>query len=77
MSLREVFARNLRLWRRQRGVSQEALAADAEISREYLSALERAGYSASIDVIERLAKALQVEPSLLLERTSRVGRSTR
>lgn len=73
MSLREVFARNLRRLRHARGVSQEDLAGEASISREYLSTLERSGYSASIDVIEKLAKALQVEPHQLLERSARRG----
>ena len=39
MSLRDVFARNLRRLRHAKGVSQEELAADAEISREYLGIL--------------------------------------
>ncbi len=69
MSLRDVFARNLRRLRQARGLSQEELAAEADISREYLGALERAGYSASIDVIERLAKALRTDPVKLLEMT--------
>lgn len=68
MSLRDVFARNLRRLRHAKGVSQEELAAEAEISREYLGALERSTYSASIDVIERLAQALAVEPAQLLEK---------
>lgn len=67
MTLREVFARNIRRLRHARGLSQEQLAADAGISREYLSTLERSGYSASIDVIERIAAALDVEPANLLE----------
>lgn len=71
MSLREVFARNLRRYRIAAGLSQEALAADAEIDRTYVSALERSVYSASIDMIEKLAKVIGVEPSKLLERPVR------
>lgn len=73
MSLRDVFARNLRRLRNAKSVSQEKLAADAEVSREYLGALERSAYSASIDVIERLARALQVEPAQLLDRSRQRG----
>jgi len=69
MSLRDVFARNLRRLRQARKVSQEQLAADADISREYVGALERSGYSASIDTIEKLARALNVDPSELFART--------
>jgi transcriptional regulator with XRE-family HTH domain len=69
MSLRDVFARNLRRLRHAKGFSQEELASRASISREYLGSLERSGYAASIDVIEGLAAALQVEPVHLLERS--------
>jgi len=71
MSLREVFARNLRKYRVDAGLSQEALAADAGVDRTYVSALERSIYSASVDMIERLASVLDVEPSKLLERPIR------
>ena len=67
MALRETFARNLRKYRLESGLSQEALAADAEIDRTYVSALERGVYSASIDMIEKLASVLNVDPSRLLE----------
>ena len=71
MSLRDVFARNLRRYRLSVGLSQEALATDAEVDRTYVSALERGVYAASIDMIERLSKVLEVEPSKLLERPQR------
>jgi len=77
MTLREVFARNLRRWRAQRGLSQEELAFRAEISRGYMSDLERAEYSASLDMVERIAKVLAVEPSELLERRSRASQPSR
>lgn len=66
MTLREVFARNLRTARQARGLSQEALAHEAEIDRTYVSALERGIYSASLDMIEKLATALKIEPACLL-----------
>jgi transcriptional regulator with XRE-family HTH domain len=74
MGLRDVFARNLRRLRNAKGFSQEELASRASISREYLGSLERSRYAASIDVIEGLATALQVDPAHLFERT-RSGRS--
>ena len=74
MNLREVLARNLRHLRRAKGLSQEVLAAEAEISREYLSKLEKAANSASIDVIEGLAAALKLEPAQLLDKP-KPGRS--
>ena len=68
MHIREVFARNLRKARNAKGLSQEALAYEAEIDRTYISALERGVYSATIDMVGKLAAVLEIEPSALLER---------
>jgi len=68
MQIREIFAFNLKKYRRQRGVSQEELAHLADIDRTYVSALERQVYSASLDVIASIAKALEVEPYMLLKK---------
>ena len=68
MELRKVFARNLKHWRAEGGLSQEALALRAGIDRTYISALERGIYSASIDTIAKLATVLKVGPAILLAR---------
>jgi transcriptional regulator with XRE-family HTH domain len=68
MHIREVFARNLRKARNAKGLSQEALAYEAGIDRTYISALERGIYSATIDMVGKLAAVLEIEPSALLER---------
>ena len=57
---REVFARNLRRARRLKDVSQESLALEAEISRAYLSRVERGTINISIDNADLLAKAVGV-----------------
>jgi transcriptional regulator with XRE-family HTH domain len=67
MTLRKIFAQNLRSARSDKGLSQEALADLAGIDRTYVSALERQVYSASLDTIEKLAKVLEVEASDLLK----------
>jgi transcriptional regulator with XRE-family HTH domain len=67
MTLRQIFASNLRRLRTDRGLSQEALADLAGIDRTYVSALERQVYSVSIDTIEKLATVLDVKPTELLE----------
>ncbi|MAN74206.1 helix-turn-helix transcriptional regulator [Henriciella sp.] len=72
MRLREIFALNLKSNRRGRNLSQEELADLAEIDRTYVSLLERSEYSASLDMIERLARALEVPPLELL-RTSKAN----
>ncbi|MDN7353319.1 helix-turn-helix domain-containing protein [Acetobacter senegalensis] len=66
MNIREILAANLKRYRRERGVSQEELAHLAEIDRTYISSLERCQYAASIEVVDRLAKALGVETAMLL-----------
>ena len=68
MDIREVFARNLRKARNARRLSQEALAHEAGVDRTYVSALERGVYNATIVMVAKLAKALDVEPSALLQR---------
>ena len=66
MSSRETLARNLRLLRVARGLSQEALADSASIARSYVSSLERGRYSASVDRLDRLAAELNFETYVLL-----------
>jgi transcriptional regulator with XRE-family HTH domain len=67
MQIREVLAHNLRRYRALRGLSQEELAHRADIDRTYISSLERSQYAAGIDVLERLAVALDVPPFELLK----------
>ena len=66
MDIREVFARNLRRYRRAARLSQEELAHRSDIDRTYISSLERGVYAASIDVVDRLATALDLQPADLL-----------
>ncbi|ABS65833.1 MULTISPECIES: helix-turn-helix domain-containing protein [Xanthobacter] len=68
MEIREVFARNLKAARLAKGLSQEELAHRAGIDRTYISSLERSVYNASIDVVDRLACALELDAAALLKR---------
>jgi transcriptional regulator with XRE-family HTH domain len=67
MDLREVFAANLRRLRNAKGVSQDELAHEANVSRSYLSQLEKGTFYASLNVVGRLSEALDVEPAELLK----------
>ncbi|MGH6967131.1 MAG: helix-turn-helix domain-containing protein [Phenylobacterium sp.] len=67
MAIREILSANLRGFRQKSGLSQEELAHRAGIDRTYVSSLERGVYAATIDVVERLAKALGVEVWELLK----------
>jgi transcriptional regulator with XRE-family HTH domain len=70
--IREVFALNLRLARQAAGVSQEELAHRAGLDRTYVSSMERCVYAASIDVVDRVATALDVQAADLLRRPGAV-----
>ena len=70
-TFKKVLAQNLRRLRRDRGISQEALADSADIDRSYISSLERGVYGATIDMVAKLADALEVEASELLIRPKR------
>jgi transcriptional regulator with XRE-family HTH domain len=67
MSPRAILARNLKRLRAVRGLSQEALAHDAELDRTYVSDLERQIYAASVDTLEALARVLEVNPCDLID----------
>lgn len=71
MDLREVLAKNLRKLRHEKGLSQDDLAYEAEVSRSYLSQLEKAAFYASLKTVAKLAKVLDVEGWELLKDESR------
>lgn len=56
--------------RQAKGLSQEELAYKAEIDRTYVSSLERAVYSPTIEVVDKLAKALGTDAAELLKQFS-------
>jgi transcriptional regulator with XRE-family HTH domain len=65
-SLRLHFAANLRRERKALGLSQEALAHLAGLHPTYVGSVERGKSNISIDLIERLAHALGIEPAELM-----------
>ncbi len=65
-SIREVFGNNLRLARRLKDMSQEELALRSELSRTYVSEVERGVRNVSIDNMEVLAIAIGVPLSDLV-----------
>lgn len=66
MDLREVLAINLRRLRHAKGLAQDDLAYEAGVSRSYLSQLEKGAFYASLKILDKLAKALGVEPHELI-----------
>ncbi len=66
MSLVATFGKNLRAARKSLGWTQEHLAFEAGIKRAYLSEIESGKRNVSLDVVEKLAKAIGAEPSALM-----------
>jgi transcriptional regulator with XRE-family HTH domain len=80
MDLRDVFASNLRRLRHANGLSQDDLAYEAEVSRCYLSQLEKGGttgFYASLKIIGRIADVLEIEPAELLRAPPRRGKAAK
>lgn len=70
MRSRTIFAKNLRRLRADSGFSQEELAHRAGINRTYISDIEREVYAASLDVLDKVAKVLEVDPATLITRNT-------
>lgn len=64
---RNIFAKKLKAFRVQKGLSQEELADIAGLHRTYVGSVERGERNISIDNIERLASALKIPIQDLLK----------
>ena len=68
MDVRKRVGLNLRKIRLDRGLSQEALAFDCGLHRTYISGVERGIRNPTVLVLERIAAALEIPASRLLEK---------
>jgi transcriptional regulator with XRE-family HTH domain len=66
-SARETLARNVRLLRVSRGLSQGRLADEAGLTQGQVSAIERGKANPTMDSLERVAHVLGVEVDELLK----------
>jgi transcriptional regulator with XRE-family HTH domain len=66
-STEELFGNVLKQLRSDKGLSQEELGFESGYHRTYISMLERGKKSPSLKTIFQLAKALDVEPSYIME----------
>ena len=57
----------IRRVRASAGISQEALAVDAGLDRSYVGGIERGEHNLTIMSVTKIAEALKVKPSALLE----------
>lgn len=72
-SLRNVLAQKVRAERQRLGWSQEALADRAELHRTFVGFVERGETNISLDNLEKIARALDVEAWALLRPTEQAG----
>lgn len=61
MKYRKIIGKNISKYRKLKGLTQEKLAEHCGLHRTYIGAVERGERNISIDNIERIANALEVE----------------
>lgn len=67
MDIKQRFAQRVRALRKAQGWSQEELAERARIHRTFVSQIERATKSSTIDTVEKIAQALGTTCGELLD----------
>lgn len=70
MDIRERVGANLRRIRRERGLSQEALAFECGLHRTYVSGVERGIRNPTVVVLDKIATTLDVPAAALLAEVS-------
>ncbi len=75
MGLGVTVAKNIRALRLEKGLSQKDLADKTGLTVRYISRLENTSPNITLEVIERLAKGLNVSPSHILNTGSGVSLS--
>lgn len=74
--LEKAFGSALRDLRNQRALSQEALAFEAELARNYISQLELGSKSPSLRTIFKLCTVLEISPSDMIDTVQHMLRVT-
>jgi transcriptional regulator with XRE-family HTH domain len=65
MSLRDIFIQNLKKIRKSQGLSQMKLAEKCDTAASYIGEIEIGRKFPSVEMVEKIAGALKVEPYLL------------
>lgn len=68
-SLIKLTARNIKLLRLKKGLSQEELAEMSGYHRTYIGSVERGERNITLTTLETLANSLEIEPFALLKET--------
>ena len=65
--LQKAVGRNLRAYRLERGLSQEALAEVLGVHRTYMGGIERGERNLTLKSVERMAQQIGIDPRALLK----------
>jgi transcriptional regulator with XRE-family HTH domain len=74
-----IVGNNIRMLRRNRGLSQEEFAERCGLHRTYVGAIERGERNITLETLEKFARALNVRPETLLMRNEKAekGRTSK
>jgi transcriptional regulator with XRE-family HTH domain len=72
MTLKQVFIKNLKKYRKKKGLSQMQLAEYCGISPGYIAEIETGKKFPSVNIIEKIAVILKIEPYILFK-SSQMG----
>lgn len=64
--LKEIVAENIRFFRNRKGFTQSGLSVEIQMSWNYINGIENGNGVPSLDALEKIAAALDVEPYELL-----------
>ena len=65
MTLQELFVRNLKYYRKQKKLTQNELTLAIDMGYNYINGVEQQKYFPQPDVIEKIARVLEIKPVLL------------
>jgi transcriptional regulator with XRE-family HTH domain len=74
MTLKQIYVQNLKEFRNKEGLSQMKLSGLCNVAHSYIGEIEIGRKFPSMDLIEKIAKTLRVEPYLFFK--SRTGKSS-
>lgn len=66
MKINNIVSKNIRYFRKLKGLTQEMLAEKVEVSTVYISYIERGTKVPSLDLLGKIADALAIDPALFL-----------
>ena len=77
MNLKQIFGQNVKYYCFKKHYTQEKLANLINTSPKYISRLELGQHNPSLDMVERIATALNVEPDKLFSKVGKISLSDR